>query len=254
VFEGYEPTKRWLADLKPDVVIVVYNDHANGFTFRYTPTFAIGCADEFAPADEGHGPRKVPVVRGHSRFAWHIVESLVNDQFDMTMMNEMDVDHGLTVPLSLVCGQPAAWPFRVVPICVNVIQYPQPTAARCLALGKAIGRAVRSFDEDLKVVVAGTGGMSHQIHGARSGLINRDFDNYFMDKLVASPAELADIPLSEYVREVGAEGMEIIMWLTMRGALADDVEVVHRHYHVPAMNTAVGNIVMQNAKARRSGA
>ena len=176
-----------------------------------------------------------------------MTESLVLDQFDMTMMNEMDVDHGLTVPLSLVCGQPAAWPFKVIPICVNVIQYPQPTAELCYALGRAIRKAVESFDEDLKVVIAGTGGMSHQIHGTRSGLINQEFDNYFLDKLTTSPAELTKITHAEYVREVGAEGMEIIMWLTMRAALDDKVDVVHRFYHVPAMNTAVGNLVLQNA-------
>lgn len=246
IFEGYEPTRKWLADLKPDVMIVIYNDHANGFSFKYTPTFAIGCADEFKPADEGNGRRHVPVVHGHSRLAWHITESLVLNQFDMTIMNEMDVDHGLTVPLSLVCGQPHAWPFKVIPICVNVIQYPQPTAARCYALGKAIRKAVESFDEDLKIVIAGTGGMSHQIHGARSGLINQEFDNDFLDKLTTSPIDLTQISQAEFVREVGAEGAEIIMWLTMRGALDDEVNVLHRFYHVPAMNTAVGHIVMQN--------
>ena len=254
IFEGYEPTKKWLADLKPDVMIVIYNDHANGFTFKYTPTFAIGCADSFNPAAEGHGPRRVPVVRGDSRLAWHMTESLVLDQFDMTMMNEMDVDHGLTVPLSLACGQPEAWPFKVIPICVNVIQYPQPTAERCYALGKAIRKAVESYDEDLKVVIAGTGGMSHQIHGARSGIINQEFDNYFIDKLTTSPVELTKISHAEYVREVGAEGMEIIMWLTMRGALADNVDVVHRFYHVPAMNTAVGNVVLQNTDSPKAAA
>ena len=252
IFKGYEPTKKWLADVKPDVMIVIYNDHANGFSFKYTPTFAIGCADEFQPADEGAGRRHVPVVENHADLAWHMTESLVLDQFDMTIMNEMDVDHGLTVPLSLFCGQPEKWPFRVVPICVNVIQYPQPTAERCYVLGKAIRKAVESFDQDLKVVIAGTGGMSHQIHGARSGLINREFDNEFLDKLSTSPTELTKISHAEYVREVGAEGMEIIMWLTMRGALDDNVDVVHRFYHVPAMNTACGNIVMQNRTAAKS--
>lgn len=254
IFKGYEPTKKWLDDVKPDVMIVIYNDHANGFSFKYTPTFAIGCADEFNPADEGNGPRPVPVVMGHPPLAWHITESLVHDQFDMTIMNEMDVDHGLTVPLSLVCGRPTAWPFKVIPICVNVIQYPQPTAERCFRLGKALRKAIESFGEDLKVVIAGTGGMSHQIHGTRSGLINQEFDNYFLDTLTASPAELAKISLSEYVREVGAEGMEIIMWLTMRGALADEVDVVHRFYHVPAMNTAVGNLVLRNTEIRKAAA
>ena len=246
IFKGYEPTKEWLAKVKPDVVIVIYNDHANAFSLSVIPTFAIGCAEEFLPADEGHGRRKVPVVKGHPRLAWHLTESLVSDAFDMTMLNDIDVDHGLTVPLSLVCGKVDAWPFKVIPICVNVIQYPQPTAQRCYALGRAIRKAVESFDEDLKVVIIGTGGMSHQLQGERAGLINREFDNNFLDKLSDDPASLAKKSLAEYVRESGTEGLEIIMWLTMRGALADKVEEIHRFYHVPAMNTAVGNIILEN--------
>jgi protocatechuate 4,5-dioxygenase beta chain len=246
VFEGYEPAQKWLANVKPDVVILVYNDHGNAFSIQSIPTFAIGCADEFLPADEGHGRRKVPVVKGHSRLAWHLTESLVSDEFDMTIMNEMDVDHGLTVPLSLICGQREAWPFKVIPICVNVIQYPQPTAHRCFALGRAIRKAVDSFDEDLKVVVVGTGGMSHQLQGARAGLINRTFDTDFLDKLSVDPAALTKKSLAEYVREAGSEGLEVIMWLTMRGALNDQVKETYRFYHVPASNTAVGNIILEN--------
>ncbi|MFI4935862.1 MAG: class III extradiol dioxygenase subunit beta, partial [Caulobacterales bacterium] len=213
VFAGYEASKRWIVDERPDVVILVYNDHASAFSLELIPTFAIGCADEFAPADEGWGPRPVPVVRGHPKLAWHLAESLILDEFDMTIAGKMDVDHGLTVPLSLMFGQPAAWPCPVIPLAVNVVQYPPPTGHRCYALGKAIRRAVESYPEDLKVVVFGTGGMSHQLQGPRAGLINSAFDHAFLDRLVADPAGQAAVPHLEYVREAGSEAIELVMWL-----------------------------------------
>ena len=219
VFAGYEASKAWIAAERPDVVILVYNDHASAFSLELIPTFAIGCADEFAPADEGWGPRPVPMVQGHPELAWHLAERLILDEFDMTIVNKMDVDHGLTVPLSLMFGQPDAWPCKVIPLAVNVVQYPPPTGNRCFNLGKAIRRAVESYPEDLKVVVFGTGGMSHQLQGPRAGLINRVFDNAFLDRLVDDPAGQAQVPHIDYVREAGSEGIELVMWLIMRGAL-----------------------------------
>ena len=246
VFAGYEPSKKWIAEVKPDVVILVYNDHASAFSLEIIPTFAIGCAAEFPPADEGWGPRPVPVVKGHPELAWHIAQSTILDEFDMTIVNKMPVDHGLTVPLSLLFGQPKAWPCPVIPLCVNVVQYPPPTGHRCYNLGKAIRKAVESFDPDLRVVIFGTGGMSHQLQGPRAGLINRDFDTRFLDNLTADPASLVRIPHLEYVREAGSEGIEMVMWLIMRGALDDEVREVYRFYHVPASNTAVGHIILEN--------
>ncbi len=254
VFAGYEASKAWIAEIKPDVVILVYNDHASAFSLEMIPTFAIGCAAEFAPADEGWGPRPVPTVIGHPELAWHIAQSAILDEFDMTIVNKMDVDHGLTVPLSLMFGQPEAWPCPVIPLAVNVVQYPPPTGNRCFNLGKAIRRAVESFDKDLKVVIFGTGGMSHQLQGPRAGLINRTFDEKFLDDLTADPKGLAAKPHIEYLREAGSEGIELVMWLVMRGALDDDVEEVHRFYHVPASNTAVGHIILENTKDRATAA
>lgn len=245
LFDGYEPAKQWMAETRPDVVILVYNDHASAFSLEIIPTFAIGVADEFPPADEGWGPRKVPVVKGHSELAWHLSEKLILDEFDMTMVNEMPVDHGLTVPLSITCGEPDEWPCRVIPLAVNVIQYPPPTGKRCYDLGRAIRRAVDSFDEDLRVVVFGTGGMSHQLHGERAGLTNPEWDQRFLDDLTADVERLKNIPFLEYVRETGAEGIEMVMWLIMRGALPDGVKEVYRHYHVPASNTATGLIILE---------
>jgi protocatechuate 4,5-dioxygenase beta chain len=247
VFAGYEASKRWIAEEKPDVIVLVYNDHASAFSLKLIPTFAIGCAEAFAPADEGWGPRPVPVVRGHPELAWHMAESLILDEFDMTIVNRMDVDHGLTVPLSLMFGQPAEWPCRVIPLAVNVVQYPPPTGNRCYRLGQAIRRAVESYPEDLKVVVFGTGGMSHQLQGPRAGLINKEFDKAFLDRMIADPAGQATVPHIDYVREAGSEAIELVMWLIMRGALDDTVEVLHRFYHVPASNTAVGHLILRNA-------
>jgi protocatechuate 4,5-dioxygenase beta chain len=246
VFKGYEFSKRWMAEHMPDVVVLVYNDHASAFSLEVIPTFAIGCADVFNPADEGWGPRPVPDVQGHPELAWHIAQSTILDEFDMTIVNRMDVDHGLTVPMSLLFGQPKAWPCKVIPLAVNVVQYPPPTGNRCWNLGRAIRKAVESFDQDLKVMVFGTGGMSHQLQGPRAGLINRDFDTRFLDKLTADPAGLVRLPHLDYVREAGSEGIELVMWLIMRGALAPEAREVYRFYHVPASNTAVGHIILQN--------
>ena len=249
LFAGYEASKAWIAAEKPDVILLVYNDHASAFSLELIPTFAIGCAERFQPADEGWGPRPVPVVEGHPELAWHLAESLILDEFDMTIVNRMDVDHGLTVPLSLMFGQPDAWPCKVIPLAVNVVQYPPPTGNRCLKLGQAIRRAVESFPEDLKVVVFGTGGMSHQLQGPRAGLINAEFDNAFLDRLVADPEGQAAVPHLDYVREAGSEGIELVMWLVMRGALDREVRVAHRFYHVPASNTAVGHLILENPSA-----
>jgi protocatechuate 4,5-dioxygenase beta chain len=250
LFEGYEWSKAWIAQEKPDVVVLIYNDHASAFSLEVIPTFAIGCADEYEIADEGFGPRPVPTVVGHADLACHLAQSLILDEFDMTVINKMAVDHGLTVPLSLMFGQPDAWPVKVVPIAVNVIQFPPPTGERCYKLGQAIRRAVASYDEDLNVQVWGTGGMSHQLQGPRAGLINQVFDNSFLDNMVDNPDDLRKIPHIEYLRETGSEGIELVMWLIMRGALGDAVELLHRFYHVPASNTAVGHMVLKPVAAK----
>jgi hypothetical protein len=251
VFAGYEPSKRWIRENPPDVVFLVYNDHATSFSLEFVPTFAIGTGAEFAVADEGWGPRPVPKVLGHPELASHIAQSVIQEDFDLTVVNRLDVDHGLTVPMSLLFGQPDAWPVRVIPFAVNVVLYPVPSGRRCFMLGQAIRRAIESYDEPLNVHVWGTGGMSHQLQGPRAGLINKEWDNRFLDRLIADPAALAQVPHIEYVREAGSEGIELVMWLIARGAMSDigggpKPKVRHRFYHVPASNTAVGHLVLEN--------
>ena len=247
VFDGYEFTRKWIAEEKPDVVILVYNDHASAFDLNFVPTFALGCAESYEPADEGFGRLPVPSVNGAPDLAWLLAQSGILQDFDLTLINDMDVDHGLTVPLSLMFGQPEEWPCRVIPLAVNVVVYPAPSGKRCYDLGKAIRNAVDSFDGDLNVLIWGTGGMSHQLQGPRAGLINADWDNQFLDRIASDEAEsLTEIPHVEYVRETGSEGIEMFMWLIMRGALNKSVKQLHRHYHVPASNTAVGHLVLEN--------
>ena len=251
LFAGYEAGRTWIQDNPPDAVILVYNDHGNAFGLDMVPTFALGMSPSYEPADEGWGPRPVPSVQGHPALSAHIAHSVIQQDFDLTLVNEMPVDHGLTVPLSIMFGQPEQWPCPVVPLAVNVVQYPVPSGRRCLELGKAIRRAVESFDDDLNVQIWGTGGMSHQLQGPRAGLINSAFDNAFLDRIVTDPEGQAGIDHVEYVREAGSEGIELVMWLVARGAMADlaggpPPQEVHRLYHVPASNTAVGQLILQD--------
>ena len=245
LFDGYEGARKWMADARPDVIILAYNDHASAFDLDLIPTFAIGVADQFPIADEGYGPRDIPPIYGHPELAWHLAESLILDEFDMTICNHMPVDHGLTVPMSIMYGKPDAWPVRVIPLAVNVIQYPPPTGRRCFSLGRAIRRAVHAFEEDLTVGIFGTGGMSHQLQGERAGFVNTPFDTDYLNRLGDDPRSLTEISHSELLREAGSEGIELVMWLIMRGALSREVREVHRHYHVPASNTAAGLIIFE---------
>ncbi|WP_435747284.1 protocatechuate 4,5-dioxygenase subunit alpha/beta [Microbacterium sp. PMB16] len=258
VFDGYQWTRRWAKENTPDVVILVYNDHATAFDASIIPTFVLGTGAHYPVADEGYGPRPVPDVKGYPEFAAHLAQSIIQDDFDLTLVNEMVVDHGLTVPLSLVygeLGQDEEWPVKVIPLAVNVVQYPVPSGRRCYELGKALRRAIDKWDGPaLNVQIWGTGGMSHQLQGPRAGLINKEWDNAFLDHLIADPLGLTEWQHMEYVDEAGSEGIELVDWLIARGAMDDQFgggapEVDHRFYHVPASNTAVGHLVVSNEVA-----
>jgi protocatechuate 4,5-dioxygenase beta chain len=246
-FAKLPPVREWMAAAKPDVCIVVYNDHANAFSLELIPTFAMGMAERFGIADEGFGRRPVPEVIGDPDLAWHLAESLILDEFDLTIVNEMEVDHGLTVPLSVAFGQPDAWPCKVIPLAVNVVQYPPPTGNRCFRLGQAIRRAIDTYPGNERVVIFGTGGLSHQLQAQRAGLINEEWDAHFLDLLVNDPEQAAKITHLEYLREAGSEGIELVMWLIMRGAMNPDVHEIYRATHVPTSNTHNGVLVLENA-------
>ena len=245
LFDAYVPVREWLEKLQPDVAIVVYNDHVADFTFEKYPTFALGVAERYAIGDEGFGTRPLPEVPGHAELSIHLCEELVAAEFDLTVCQEMRVEHGFLVPMNLCFPHAASrWPVKTVPLQVNVIQHPLPSARRCYRLGQALAKAVSSYPGDLKVVIMGTGGMSHQLQGKRFGFMNEKFDQWFLDQLENDPESLADISHHRIMEEAGAEAVELIMWLTMRGALPLRASRVHRHYYAP-MTTGMGLITFE---------
>ncbi len=247
--DAYVPVRDWLARLKPDVAIVVYNDHGADFMFDKYPTFALGVAERYAIADEGFGTRALPEVRGDLALSIHLCEKLVEAEFDLTVCQEMGVEHGFLVPMNLCFEHgPAGWPVASVPLQVNVIQHPLPTGARCYKLGQALRKAVESFPGERRVVVMGTGGMSHQLQGKRFGFMNEKFDQMFLDEIERKPEALAAMSHHALMEQAGAEAVELIMWHVMRGALSPDAKRVHRHYYAP-MTTGMGLITFQEPQA-----
>ena len=245
--DAYVPVRQWLQQLKPDVAIVVYNDHGADFMLDKYPTFAIGAADSYAIADEGFGTRPLPPVRGDADFSFHLCEQLVQAEFDLTICQEMGVEHGFLVPMNLCFEHPQqGWPVASVPLQVNVIQHPLPTGLRCYKLGQAIRSAVQSYEKDLRVVIMGTGGMSHQLQGKRFGFMNEKFDRMFLEKLESDPEGLAGLSHQELMEQAGAEAVELIMWHVMRGALSSKAKRMHRHYYAP-MTTGIGLITFEDA-------
>jgi protocatechuate 4,5-dioxygenase beta chain len=244
--DAYVPVRDWLKGLKPDVAIVVYNDHGADFMFDKYPTFAIGVAERYAIADEGFGTRPLPEVRGDAEFSAHLCESLIADEFDLTVCQEMGVEHGFLVPMNLCFEHDASgWPVAAVPLQVNVIQHPLPTGRRCYKLGQALRRAVTSHRGNLRVVVMGTGGMSHQLQGKRFGYMNQAFDEMFLDQLEKAPEKLAELSHQELMEQAGAEAVELIMWHVMRGAMSPGAHRVHRNYYAP-MTTGMGLITFED--------
>jgi len=248
-FGGYEPVKEWLAKTDPDIAIVVYNDHGLNFFLDKVPTFALGCADSYHNADEGWGLNMQASFEGDAEFSWHLAESIIGQDFDLCTCQEMLVDHGFIVPMALMWRHLPAWPVKGIPFAVNTVQHPVPSARRCLALGRALRKAIESYPEDKKVVILGTGGMSHQLQGERARYIDVDFDMHCIDSVVHNPEWLASLSTTEIIEKAGTEGVEIIMWLVMRGALSPEVNLVHKHYHVPISNTAAGVLVLEERQA-----
>ncbi len=243
-FDGFPPAREWLGRVKPDVVVVFYNDHGLNFFLDKMPTFAVGAAQEYHNADEGWGIPTLPPFKGCPDLSWHIINHLVDKEFDVVTCQEMLVDHAFTLPLKLFWPG-ATCPVLTVPICINTVQFPLPSASRCYRLGQAVGEAIRSWDSDLRVAVMGTGGLSHQLDGERAGFINKKFDIEFMNSLQSNPEWATQYTIHELVEKTGTQGVELVMWLAMRGALGASVKEIHRNYHIPISNTATGVIALE---------
>jgi aromatic ring-opening dioxygenase catalytic subunit (LigB family) len=193
---------------------------------------------QYAIADEGLGPRKIPPLKGHAPLSRHIARSLVADEFDLTLFQDLPLDHGLHSPLTMMWPSQPDWPGAVIPLVVNVLQHPLPTPARCFKLGKFLRKAITSYPEDLKVAIVGTGGLSHQMIGERAGFNDEKWDLEFLDLIERDPERLAAMSLDDFMRLGGNEGAEVIMWLIMRGALDARVKKLHQNYYLP-MTTAM---------------
>jgi protocatechuate 4,5-dioxygenase beta chain len=246
-FDGFPPVRRWLAEVGPDVAVVFYNDHGLNFFLDKMPTFAVGAAPTYENDDEGWGIPTLPPYRGDPALSWHLIEALIEREFDVTTCQEMRVDHAFTLPLKLLWPDDEVCPVRTVPVCINTVQFPLPSAARCFRLGQAVGDAIRAWDSDARVLIVGTGGLSHQLDGERAGFINRDFDRAFMASLIDDPKWATQYSIEDLVELTGTQGVELLMWLAARAALGDAARQVHANYHIPISNTAAGLMAMAPA-------
>ena len=246
-FDAFAPVHRWLAETRPEVLVVFYNDHGLNFFLDKMPTFAVGAAPVYSGGDEGWGLPVMPPFEGEQALSWRLFDALVQEEFDITTCQEMRVDHAFTLPMALLWPD-QAWPVKVVPVCINTVQFPLPSARRCYALGEAVGRAIRHWDSNARVAVLGTGGLSHQLDGERAGFINKDFDLQFMDSLVQDPTWATQFSTHELVEKAGTQGVELLMWLATRGALGPAVRCLHRNYHLPISNTASGLMLFETLR------
>ncbi|HZV57445.1 MAG TPA: class III extradiol dioxygenase family protein [Sphingobium sp.] len=253
-FDGFDPVHDWLAEAKPDVAVVFYNDHGLNFFLDKMPTFAVGAAASYRNADEGWGLPVQREIQGDTALSWHIIEQLVADEFDVTTCQSMLVDHAVVVPFQLCWPGGNAWPVRLVPIALNTVQHPLPSPKRCLAMGCAVGRALERWQGPERIMVMGTGGLSHQLDGQRAGFINQTYDRFCMDNIVHDPDALTRISALDIIEEAGSQGVEIINWIAARGALGEGVTERSRNYHIPISNTAAATMLLTKEPAEAMAA
>ena len=246
-FDGFPPVREWLAQTRPDVAVVFYNDHGLNFFLDKMPTFAVGAAEEYRNADEGWGLPVYKPFQGHPALSWHVIETLVEGEFDITTCQEMLIDHALSIPFELAWPDADAWPVKLVPIAINTVQHPLPSAKRCLALGRSVPKALEAWGGNERIVVIGTGGLSHQLDGERAGFINADYDLFCLDNLSSAPDALTRDSIREMVRLSGTQGVEVLNWIAARGALGSGARELHRNYHIPISNTAAATLVLEPA-------
>ena len=244
IFEGYEPVQEWFREKQPDVLVYIYNDHMTAF-FEHYSHFALGVGEEFGPADEGGGPRAIPAIKGDPDFAAHVARVMVANEFDLSYFQGKNLDHGAFSPLSvMVDHDDKGWACKLLPVVCGVLTVPLPSARRFWKFGRSLRQAIQSYPKDIKVAIAGTGGLSHQVHGEGCGFNNTEWDMEFMDRLEKDPESLLDLTVAELAKRGGWEGAEVVMWLMMRGALSDEVKVTHKAYFLPSM-TPIATMIFE---------
>ena len=248
IFDGFDVIRNWVHEKKVDVLFTIYNDHITSFFFDHYSSYVLGIDDHYEAADEGGGAREVAPALGHLGLSQHIGMSLVADEFDLAFFQGKPVDPGFLSPLSMLADAQGPWPGKVVPLQVGVLQLPIPSAKRMWKLGKALRRAIESYPEDLNVAIMATGGLSHQVHGERAGVLNEAWDAEFLELLETQPQTLVDMRLAEYAAKGGMEGAEVIMWLIMRGALSDQVKLIHKQTYAPSV-TNIATLIFEDQGA-----
>ena len=248
IFDGFDAIRGWVHEKKIDVILTIYNDHITSFFFDHYSAFVLGIDDQYVAADEGGGPRDVAPTRGHLGLSQHIAMATVADEFDMSFFQGKPVDHGLLSPLSMLGDASGPWPGRIVPLQVGVLQLPVPSARRMWKLGQTLRKAIESYPEELNVAIMATGGLSHQVHGERAGFLNEAWDAEFLDLLEKAPETLVNMRIAEYAAKGGMEGAEVIMWLIMRGALSEQVRLVHKQTYAPSV-TNIATLVLEDLGA-----
>ncbi len=254
IFEAFEFPKQWLEEHKPDALLVIYNDHISSFFLDHYSPFTLGVGTHYAPADEGGGARNLPSIAGHPALAAHIGRSIMAEDFDLSFFQDKALDHGCFSPLSLLMKpRDNGWPIPIIPLQVGVLQFPTPTARRCYNLGQALRRAIESYPDAMRVAIVATGGLSHQVHGERSGFNNTDWDAQFLDLIENDPEKIAQLTQAELAELGGLEGAEVIMWLIMRGALSANIKQKHRAYYLPSMTGIAACVYENQASSRIAG-
>jgi protocatechuate 4,5-dioxygenase beta chain len=229
LFAGLDRAREWLNELNPDALVVVYNDHFNEFFLDVMPTFTLGIGDAFPISDEGReSARDLPPVPGHHALGEHLASVIIDAGFDLTVCRDQPVDHGVLAPLPVVNRD---WAFPIVPVALNVVAPPLPTPRRCWQLGEAIGSAIAAFPVDLRVVVLGTGGLSHQLQGPRFGEVSAEWDREFLRLMLDDPAKTAELSMDELAERGGAQAVEVVQWIAMRGALPIHCDAPFQFYY-----------------------
>lgn len=245
IFEGFDQIRNWVKEKKIDVLFTIYNDHVTSFFFDHYSSFTLGIDDIYVAADEGGGPRDVAPAHGHLGLSQHIAKAFVADEFDMSFFQGKPVDHGFLSPLSMLGDEDGPWAGQVVPLQVGVLQFPIPSAKRMWKMGKTLRKAIESYPEDLNVAIMATGGLSHQVHGERAGFLNEEWDAEFLELLEKQPETLANMRIAEFAEKGGFEGAEVVMWLIMRGALSDQVKLIHKQNYAPSV-TNIATLVFED--------
>lgn len=242
-FEAFGSVHEWLDRVGPDVAIIFYNDHGLNFALDNMPTFAVGAAHDYRNADEGWGEPEPRSFRGAPDLSWHLIHSLIEDEFDIATCQEMLFDHAGITALDLLYPAHGNPPIATIPIVINAVQPPLPKPSRVYAFGQAIGRAITSFGGGAKVLIVGSGGLSHEL--GQFGKINQAFDRLTLDKIVSDPDYLLRHSNDEIVDLAGAQGLELMTWLAMRGAVSGAVDVVQRIYHAPISHTGGAMLLIE---------